>query len=318
MLSFLKKILGFTGFALVFYALLIPVWKDCLPGRLSPNIIYKLGAYGHLNSRLKEYKEWQYSDSLDVLFLGSSHAYRGFDTRLFNQYGIRSFNLGSSSQSPLQTYVLLQRYLDKVRPKLIVYEVFPTTFDSDGVESSLDLVSNDKNDIYSYLMGFRINNMKTWNTLFYASYRDFFGLNKDYDEPVVKRNDIYVKGGFVEKKLKYYTPNTLPPERIRFHPKQLDQFEDIVSMIKSRGIELILVYAPIPEVNFSRYDNNTYFDSCMKTYSYYYNFNTMLDLNDSVHFYDKHHLNQSGVEVFNHSLIEVLNKKHGVKLNVGG
>ena len=42
----------------------------------------------------------------------------------------------------------------------------------------------------------------------------------------------------------------------------------------------------------------------------YYNFNNIMEVDDSLHFYDAHHLNQDGVELFNEKLIElVLNKQ---------
>jgi len=44
----------------------------------------------------------------------------------------------------------------------------------------------------------------------------------------------------------------------------------------------------------------------MSTYSVYYNFNELITLSDSVHFYDSHHLNQSGVDVFNNALLDLL------------
>jgi hypothetical protein len=37
-----------------------------------------------------------------------------------------------------------------------------------------------------------------------------------------------------------------------------------------------------------------------------YDFNTIINLDDTLHFYDSNHLNQKGVEVFNHSLISEL------------
>ncbi|NHW60088.1 hypothetical protein HA378_33495, partial [Escherichia coli] len=77
----------------------------------------------------------------------SSHAYRGFDTRVFSKNGISSFNLGSSSQSPINTQVLLKQYLDRIKPKMIVYEVYAGTLSADGVESSLDMLSNNKIDV---------------------------------------------------------------------------------------------------------------------------------------------------------------------------
>jgi hypothetical protein len=44
----------------------------------------------------------------------------------------------------------------------------------------------------------------------------------------------------------------------------------------------------------------------MNQYADYYNFNEMMSLNDSLHFYDAHHHNQNGVELFNEKLIEVI------------
>ena len=40
--------------------------------------------------------------NIDVLVLGSSHAYRGFDPRIFKKAGIKLFNFGSSGQTLLQ------------------------------------------------------------------------------------------------------------------------------------------------------------------------------------------------------------------------
>ncbi len=312
MRKFIKNIVLFIGFAILFYTMAIPLWKNIFSKRFSPNINYKKGAYGHMYSRIKDLKN---TNNLDVLFLGSSHSYRGFDTRIFKKNNIKSFNLGSSSQTPNQTITLLKRYLDNNTPKLIIYEVYPPTISSDGVESSIDLISNDKNDIHSYSMAFNTNNIKTWNTLLYASFRDLFKLDISFKEPIKKGDDTYIEGGFVEKKIRYYSPQNFNKKEISLNQKQLNQFEYIISMIKNKGIKLILVYAPIPKANYLSYTNNTYYDSLMTTYSEYYNFNKIIKLNDSLHFYDSHHLNQNGVIIFNNKLIDTLKKQQIYKLN---
>jgi len=76
--------------------------------------------------------------------------------------------------------------------------------------------------------------------------------------------------------------------------------------LKKRGVDVILVYAPIPKVSYNSYTNQEYFDSLMTTYSDYINFNETISLNDSIHFYDSDHMNQNGVNVFNEKLIETL------------
>lgn len=257
-------------------------------------------------SRLSEVKDY---GKTDILFLGSSHAYRGFDTRIFSANGYKSFNLGSSSQTPTQTKVLLKRYLESLSPELIIYEVYPDTFILDGVESSLDIIANDINDSHSLKMALKINNVKTYNTLIYGFIHDLLGLNKSYFEPIIKGNDKYVSGGYVEKKISFYQPNELEKKEISIRDYQLESFSEIVQMVKNKNIKLILVYAPISSINYTSYINNHYFDNIMKGYSEYYNFNEILALNDSLHFYDSHHLNQNGVNVFNKKLIKLL-KKH--------
>ena len=71
----------------------------------------------------------------------------------------------------------------------------------------------------------------------------------------------------------------------------------------------MLVYAPIPKANYNSFSNNTYFDSIMKSYAPYYNFNETISLIDSLHFYDADHLNQDGVHIFNEKVMEVLKEK---------
>ena len=158
-------------------------------------------------------------------------------------------------------------------------------------------------------MALKINNIKTYNTILYGFTRDFLGLNESFIEKKIKGNDKYVSGGFVEKELSFYQPTEFEEKEIFFRDYQLESCNEIVQMLKDKNIELLLVYAPIPKVNYHSYVNNRYFDSVMQTYSTYYNFNEIVSLNDSLHFYDSHHLNQNGVKIFNEKLIDLLNKK---------
>ncbi|MFQ3676285.1 MAG: hypothetical protein SNJ64_07080 [Endomicrobiia bacterium] len=94
MKKFIKSLAIFSIFSIFFYVILIIIWGNYFPSFLKQNLVYKIGAYGHLFSRLKEVKS---TNTIDILFLGSSHTYRGFDSRIFKRYGYETFNLGSSS-----------------------------------------------------------------------------------------------------------------------------------------------------------------------------------------------------------------------------
>src|SRR5690554_458534 len=109
MKRFCITLLVFFVFSFFLYVILLYTMGTFAPAIATPNILNK-DIVGHTETRLKEVKSF---GDVDILFLGSSHAYRGFDTRIFKKAGFRSFNLGTSAQTPLQTQILLRRYLDR-------------------------------------------------------------------------------------------------------------------------------------------------------------------------------------------------------------
>lgn len=174
MSQFIFKLLQFLFFSLLIYVVLVIVLASLeIPSCLKMNMAYSIGMYDHQYTRMKEVKS--FSD-IDLLIVGSSQAYRGFDTRIFNRTGYSSFNLGSSNQTPLQSEILLKRYLDKLNPKTVIYAVYPESFSVDGIESTLHLISNDKIDLDIVKLGTQQLNLKIFNTLIYAEYRQLFNL----------------------------------------------------------------------------------------------------------------------------------------------
>lgn len=275
------------------------------PLYMRKNLMHPLGIYGHLHSRMADVKV---KGNVDILFLGSSHAYRGFDTRIFAAGGYTSFNLGSSGQTPLQTRLLLKRYLKQLNPKLIVYEVYPETFTSDGVESSLDLLANEKIGWDTFSMVLKVNNIKTYNTFIYALFRQLTRADIDFKEEEIIRKDTYVRGGgFVEREIEYFKHRSHSPETWELNDQQLDAFEEVVNFISERKIEYLLVQAPITTALYNSHLNNKQINEYFSSHGKYLNFNELsLPLSDSLHFYDTDHLNQNGVVIFNNKFIKLL------------
>lgn len=302
MKGFITSACLFFTFTILFYSAFLVLWgSNFIPDLLKGNLNYRID--GNFRLSLNEMKKVK---DIDILFLGSSHAYRGFDTRIFEKHGKKVINLGSSAQTPIQTNVLLNRYLNHLNPKLIVYEVYPNIFSSDGVEASLIIIANDKNDIDSFKMAIDINNAKTYNTLLYTLLRNIFVNKSIYNYQAITGEDKYIKNGFVEKEMKYFKYINYEQNIWKFNEKQFIVFEKILSTLEKKGIKIVFVYAPITPNLYKSYSNNTEYDIIMNKYGEYYNFNTLLNLDDSLHFYDPDHLNQKGVEIFNNKLIEIL------------
>lgn len=306
MKELIKNIALFTLFSSLGYILFICIWGVTVPEMYSRNLNYKIGAYGHLNSRIKDV---QNAKDIDVLFLGSSHVYRGLDPRIFEEHGIKAFNLGSSSQTPIQTELLLKRYLESLNPKMILYDIYPETFGNDGVESSLDIIANSENDFESFKMALKINHVKTYNTMIYGFFRDNFSLNANFNEPIIKDRDTYVKNGFVEKQLSYNERTTKLIMPWSFEEKQQKAFENVLKLIDDKGIARKLIQIPVTKIRYEGYERKDVFESYIKKQGEYYDFNLLLNLSDTLHFYDTQHLNSKGVSLFDNFLIEKVLKK---------
>ncbi|ASS48736.1 MAG: hypothetical protein A3D31_06690 [Candidatus Fluviicola riflensis] len=313
MKQFLLNILKFLPLAAVFYVLMVVFWGEVMPERYQKNLIYNRGTFGHTLSRLTDARN---TKNVDVLFLGASTCYRGFDTRYFESKGLTSFNLGSSSQTPINTNLLLKHYLQQIKPKLVVYEVYPETFQIDGVESTLDITANDRLDFYSMQMVFKTLNAKTLNTSIYAYYRQLAGKNTSNRQPKQRETDTYIDhNGFVERELTYFKYLTYKKEvkngkvvkkKWIIRQKQQAAFEATIALLKAEKIPYLLVRAPITSRLNDSYVNNREFNLYISQFGRYLDFNNSLHLNDSLHFYDAVHLNQRGVKIFNEALYRKL------------
>lgn len=76
-------------------------------------------------------------NSLDVLFVGSSHCYRAFNPLVFDSLTLKkSFNLGSSAQTPVTTLFVLEEAFKTQKPEIVVFEIFPGVWKSKNYSTS--------------------------------------------------------------------------------------------------------------------------------------------------------------------------------------
>lgn len=284
----------------------MPVWAFLMPPFMAKNVRNCIGCSGHLFSRVKDAEQVK---NPDILFIGSSHSYRGFDTRIFAKHGIKAFNLGSSSQTPINSKVLLHQFLDKIQPKIVVLEIYPEILNSDGVESSLDLLIHNKIDKNMLNMAWEIHHIQTYNTLIYGYFRQILNLNKNFKEPQKQNGDWYIKGGFVESKFKKNPLNEEPQGKWKINPKQIQALKENINLLKAKNIPYLIVQAPITEKLYRSKTNHQEVDALLSKLGTYKNFQSEIPLNDTIDFYDSNHLNQNAVVRFNEYFIKYFNLK---------
>ncbi len=302
MRKYFIHLLKFLVFAMIFYVAFIIMSGRLLPNFLRQNLLYTLGGNGHTHSRLRDVKN---TNSVDILCIGSSRAYRGFDLRIYKSAGFSSFNLGTSNQTPVQSLFLLKKYLSQLRPQTIIFEVNPDIFSNDGVESAIDIISNESPDINLLKMARQTKNIKVWNTLIYSFFNKWTGIEDNFSESASKNGQTYNKGGYVSIENQRYDRTKGTSYYCKLNKIQLTAFEEICSLSASKDIQLLLIQSPVTSSVYHTCTENGHFDRLMSQKAAYFNFNKLINLTDTLHFSDGQHLNQLGVAALNKEIIKL-------------
>ncbi len=267
-----------------------------LPQKLRPYLITEVEPTGFTSARFEEAANHK---PVDMVILGSSHAYRGFDPRIFEERGIAVFNLGTTAQTPIQSELIMDRFIDQLDPGQVLLEVYPWGFTSDGVESSIDL-------LYYGRPIDRLTIVRATPTIGVLNSAIYAALMGSKLEEIRSKKDQYIFGGFVEREVYLVKSIKQPIKSWQWNENQFEALSRIVAKCQERNVRLVLVQAPTTQAFYSSYSNNEEFENRMKGFGEYHNFNGLTALEDSLHFYDEDHLNQDGVYLFNIALLDTL------------
>lgn len=288
MKRFVLHIILFLPLALLFVVALL--WALGGTGWLR-NVTYSLGHDDRLLTKVREASSCR---GADVLVVGSSHAYRTFDPRLFAERGVSVVNLGSSNQTPLQSEALLHQYLDSVQPRLVVIEVHPDIMAYDGVESALYQLSAVPPSWHMVPMALRTRNLRVVCSMPYALLHN---LTSDTADRFVEPREGYVPVGYVERPVEHYSPLPHEPKAIQVLENQQRALRRCTRWLQRRGVPYLLVEVPDTRVLMDSYTNLAQFQAEMAQCGEFC-FLPLPQLDDSLHFYNEDHLNQDGVEIF--------------------
>lgn len=105
------------------------------------NSVFKLKQIHGIYNLTKYYE--QDTNSVDVLILGSSHAYQNINTgTLWDEQGMSTYILAGAVQPMWNTYFYLKEALKTQKPKLIILEGFSTMLTQDFMEDKYIVFNN--------------------------------------------------------------------------------------------------------------------------------------------------------------------------------
>ena len=299
MKRFLCNLCLFSLLAIAFISAILLFDGFFIPRQLGGNIVKYDNDFDYSSTRLQEA---QNAHNIDLLILGSSHAYRGYDVRKFQELGLKTLNLGTSSQTLVQTEFLLKKYIDNLQPKYVILDVYSEIMNSDGVESTTKLLSVMNNDPRLIDIALETGDIRAYETLWFNYVKNSI-LSFTYPEDVPSSQGIYVKGGYIENSKRGKLPSSFTKRELAASDLQLDALRRIIALLQSRDITYIILQAPIQRERYLSYSNSL--DSVFEQYGSYYNFNDIQFLPKD-HFIDSHHVNQKGAEVYSKWVLEKL------------
>ena len=204
--------------------------------------------------------------------------------------------------NPFILYGLYKIFFLHIVVKFFAYKIFPFF-------AVIKMVYY-KNIIYFFLIR---SSMYTINKWIYKAFQRHI-LRKENQIQTIKddelriRNERYIKGGFVERDLEYYdlSYDNRIDTTCKLGTMQMMFLRKTINLLKDKGINYLLVETPVPSVLYNSYDDHDKYTEKISEYGTFYDYNIRLKLNDSLDFYDSHHLNQNGVVKYDSLLIKDL------------
>ena len=234
----------------------------------------------------------------DAIVLGSSHAYRGYDPRIFEQAGVSLFNAGTSAQNAKGSLVLYNEYL-KDRGDIFILDVYDPVFELEGTESNMRLIQNVSTHEAALDLVQQEWKMYTVNALAVR----LASLQPRDEAP----NADYVKNGFCEKKGILYALEPLNDSVFDANEEMFEAFEALVKQMQADGKRVVLCSHPLPaSAGLHNYHDKFLerFTPLIQRYGLTYIDLTYYTEGFGINeFADLSHLNQQGVELYNRLLL---------------
>lgn len=259
----------------------------------------------------------QEKNSIDILFLGSSHSYSSFNPYLIEEKtGLSGYNFCTQQQPIWITYYYLKEALKYQSPKYIVLDVhMAIAQNNDFAEESVNRDAIDK-------MKFSLNKFNAINKSVETSdervsyyfniikYHSRYKTLSSIDFKTAFCNYTVDNKGYIALPKSNYTFENTPinsSEIQNITNKNEEYLIKIINLAKKENIKLILVKTPA-KYSLEEFKKLNYINKLAQehkiTFINYIKDIDSINLNYNSDFYDSGHLNSSGSEKFTNKFIE--------------
>lgn len=309
-----KTILKITAFLLAF-TLLFTGMVQVLDFKYLDSI-FKLDSFYELED-----------NTVDVLVLGSSHAYQGINTAvLWNDFGIAAFNLCGAAQPIWNTYYYLEEALKTQTPKVILLDTYYVYMSSDYSDSSTAIKNTyglkwSQTKIDAIKASF--NEEKAGKQYFFEIlqyHSRYSDLNKADFAPYQANEEMYKnhKGFYCYFRSEPVEENNFSyvKEYHHFTEKVETYYRKIFELAKSKGIPVVATTIPFKAdshlqtcFNEAKFIANEY--GC-EFYNFIADYKNALGLDYTIDFADSQHLNYKGNTKLSVFFGEILKNQYAV------
>ncbi len=309
-----KRIICVVSFLLAF-VLIVGVCREFFSFKYLDSI-YKMEAFYELED-----------NTVDVLVLGTSHAYQGVNTAvLWQEYGYTAYDLCGSAQPLWNTYFYLEEALKTQTPKLILLDAFAVHYTFDYSEPSKAI----KN---TYGLKFSATKLNAIRESFdfcehgLQYYFEFLQSHSRYSDtsesdlyPYLANEELYKnsKGFYC-----YYTSKAVEDVDVSnvqylnyMTDKNYEYYTKIIELAQSKNIPIAITV--IPFVTNQYYQGH--FNEAEKIaeeygvpfYNFFTDYKTAINLDYSTDFADSQHLNHLGNTKLTRFLGEMIKEEYNV------
>lgn len=284
-------------------------------------------------------------NTLDMIFLGSSHSYCTFNPEIFDaSLDTNSFQLGMPLQHPDSTYYTLKEVLNYQKPKVVVMEIYFDLLQNDfelNQVKTLFQVLNNKDLKKEYINeDFPLSEKIKYKTNILKYQADYFAYKgneynnkiknkfnvKDRETKKQKGIEEYASKGYVycnysmleDEYDKTNQFKNLNGKDFKFSSKQKEFLLKIINLCKENNIELVFVTAPIANISLDYIKNYDLINKQIENFAkenniFYVDYNLInkeKNLLTNNNFRDDAHLNDSGVQIVSHHFVNILKENN--------